>query len=109
MINRIWVDSVTAHLDPVNDMTDVFVETDDGLVWSASFVTIPYLQHQMFMSRQAAADVRSMSEVSFISLETPHVIVENLLPDTIEDTVDNLMTMGTFESVFTLLGNDLLM
>jgi hypothetical protein len=38
--------------------------------------------------------------VRFIALETPHVVVENLLTETIEDTVENLITLGTFESVF---------
>jgi hypothetical protein len=47
-----------------------------------------------------------MPLVRFVALETPHVIVEDLLPDTIEDTIDNLMTLGTFESVFILCSDD---
>jgi len=34
------------------------------------------------------------------------VIVDTLDQDTIEDTIDNLMTLGVFESVFTLHYND---
>jgi len=41
-----------------------------------------------------------------MAIETPHVIVENLSQDTIEDTIDNLMTLGVFESVFALVSQD---
>src|SRR5215475_5491554 len=103
MIKRIWAEQSGGEgFDPLRDSADVLVETDDGLMWSASFVTIPFLQRQMETSRDVANDVNNMPLVRFIAIETPHVIVEDLSQDTIEDTIDNLMTLGIFESVFTL-------
>jgi hypothetical protein len=107
MIKHIWIEQQNVDgFDPLRDITDVLVETEDGLTWSTSFVTIPYLQRQMHLSRDVAEGVQNMPLVRFVALETPHVIVEDLLPDTIEDTIDNLMTLGTFESVFILCSDD---
>jgi hypothetical protein len=111
MIKRVWIEQqVESGFDPYSDATDVLVETEDGQIWMAAFVTIPYLMRQMELSRDMAQsmdlDLLEMPRVKFVALETPHVIVENLLPDTIEDTVDNLMTLGTFESVFVLHQDD---
>jgi len=107
MIKHIWIErqegeTLLAHVDSA----DVLVETEDGLMWSASFVTIPYLQRQMEVSREVAGDIDNMPQVRFTAIETPHVIVDNLLSDTIEDTIDNLMTLGMFESVFVLHSDD---
>jgi hypothetical protein len=104
MLKRVWIEQQgEIGFDPHQDSADVVAELEDGQLWSAAFVTIPYLQRQMMLSGEVAAGIsRHMSPVRFVALETPHVIVENLLPDTIEDTVDNLMTLGIFESVFFL-------
>jgi hypothetical protein len=103
MIKHIWIEQTeTTAFDPYQDSVDVLVETDDGALWAACFVTLPYLQRQMALSGEVAGQSRYMAQVRFVALETPHVIVENLLRDTIEDTIDNLMTLGTFESVFIL-------
>jgi hypothetical protein len=107
MIKRVWIDqSSDEGFDPVRDNADVLVETEDGLMWSASFVTIPYLQRQMELSRDVANDAGNMSPVRFIAIETPHVVVDNLSQDAIEDTIDNLMTLGIFESVFALYSDE---
>jgi hypothetical protein len=107
MIKRIWIDRGSGEdFDAAGDNADVLVETDDGLMWSASFVTIPYLQRQMELSRDVANDADDMQPVRFIAIETPHVIVENLSQDSIEDTIDNLMTLGIFESVFALYSEE---
>lgn len=107
MIKHVWIEQRDEQgFDPLSDSTDVVVETEDGLIWSAAFVTIPYLQRQMELSGEVAADVKNMPPVRFIAIETPHVVVENLLQDTIEDTIDNLMTLGIFESVFVLYTED---
>ncbi len=103
MIKHIWIEQQDdAGFDAKEDSTDVFVQTDDGLMWSASFVTVPYLQRQMEMSREVARDINNMPPVRFVAIETPHVIVDSLDQDTIEDTIDNMMTLGVFESVFVL-------
>jgi hypothetical protein len=107
MIKRIWIDRGSGEdFDAAGDNADVLVETEDGLMWSASFVTIPYLQRQMELSRDVANDADNMQPVRFVAIETPHVIVENLSQDSIEDTIDNLMTLGIFESVFALYSEE---
>ncbi|MBX3063357.1 MAG: hypothetical protein KF726_10310 [Anaerolineae bacterium] len=108
MIKRVWVEQQNEiGFNPYEDSADVLVEWEDGQLWSAAFVTLPYLQRQMEMSGEVAEGLNAnMPPVRFVALETPHVVVENLLPDTIEDTIDNLMTLGTFESVFTLYTDD---
>ncbi len=103
MIRHIWIEQQGAvGFDALRDSTDVIVETDDGLLWTASFVTVPYLQRQMETSREVARDIHNMPPVRFVAIETPHVIVDRLDQDTIEDTIDNMMTLGVFESVFAL-------
>ena len=103
MIKHVWVETQgTGDINNEYDSADVLVETEDGLLWAASFVTIPYLQRQMELSREAAQTFPNMPLIRFAAIETPHVIVDNLMQDTIEDTIDNLMTLGTFECVFTL-------
>jgi hypothetical protein len=107
MIKHVWIErSSSEDFDPVRDNADVLVETEDGLMWSASFVTIPYLQRQMELSRDVANDADNMPPVRFVAIETPHVIIDNLSQDSIEDTIDNLMTLGIFESVFALYSEE---
>ena len=110
MIKRVWIEqSDNTGFDPSRDIADVLVETEDGLMWSASFVTLPYLQRQMELSRDITGGVQNMPPVGFIAIETPHVVIENLEQDTIEDAIDNMMTLGVFESVFTLYSEDALL
>ena len=107
MIKQIRVEHNLQDTEAQRDNADVLVQTDDNLWWRASFVTIPYLQRQMYLSRDVAKDSKyAMAPVRFVAIETPHVIVENLLRDTIEDTIDNLMTLGIFEGVFTQYEED---
>jgi hypothetical protein len=102
MIKQIRVEHNLQDTEAQRDNADVLVQTDDGLWWRGFFVTIPFLQRQMYLSRDVAKDSdHRMAPVRFVAIETPHVIVENLLRDTIEDTIDNLMTLGIFEGVFT--------
>jgi hypothetical protein len=100
-LKRIWIEQATVDgFNPYQDSTDVIVEMHDGQTWLAHFVTVPFLQRQMHVSREVAEAEAQLLPVRFIALETPHVVVENLLTETIEDTVENLITLGTFESVF---------
>jgi hypothetical protein len=43
---------------------------------------------------------RTLAATQFVAMDTPHVVVERLTSDVIEDVVDNLMALGTFETVF---------
>ena len=53
-----------------------------------------------------AGTVARWRHTPFLALETPHLIVEDLFQDTIEDVVDNLMVLGVFESVFVQCANE---
>ncbi len=106
LVKRVWIDQLGS--DPVDDTAtggnvDVMVEMENGEMWTAHFVTIPYLQQQLEMSKAVAEGQNELGGVGFIALETPHVVVERLTRDAIEDIVDNLMVLGNFETVFDLL------
>lgn len=104
LVKRVWTDLVTDEpLDVLAGNVDVMIEMENGELWTAHFVTIPYLTQQLQMSKAVAADQSELGSKGFLALETPHVIVENLSQETIEDVVDNLMVLGTFEAVFDLV------
>src|SRR5258706_5409683 len=109
MINRLGVEQDLSVSEAQLDNAEVLVETETGLRWRASFVTIPFLQRQMQLNRAFGQDLDKLHPVRFTAIETPHVILDNLLESTIEETVDNLMTMGVFESVFTLCTDETLL
>src|ERR1041385_3561568 len=109
MINRLWIEQNLSVSEAQRDNADVLVETETGLRWRAAFVTIPFLQRQMQLNRAFGQDMDNLHPIRFTAIETPHVIVDNLLESTIEDTVDNLMTLGVFESVFTLCTEETLL
>jgi hypothetical protein len=103
MIRHIWIERQgDLGFDTLHDSTDVLVQMEDGDLWVASFATVSYLHRQMEMSRVVAREMVNMPEVRFVAIETPHVVVDNLNQDTIEDAVDNMMTLGVFETVFVL-------
>jgi hypothetical protein len=105
LVKRIWMDTLEKDFDPTTDGVDVMDEMINGEVWTAQFVTLPYLKQQMQMSVVAVADSEGIPAIKtgFVALETPHVIVERLDRDTIEDVVDDLLALETFESVFDLV------
>lgn len=103
LIKRLWLDDMDEAFDPLVGDVDVMIEMENGEMWTAHFVTIPYLQQQMTLSETVTAGQRGMGQIGFVALETPHVIVEKLSQEAIEDIVDTLMTMGTFEAVFDLV------
>lgn len=88
------------------DSCDVIVEIENNKIYTSLFITIPYLQRQMELSLTVSKQVPDALPVRYAVLETPHVVVENLERDTIEDTIDNLLTLDIFESVFTLVTED---
>jgi hypothetical protein len=100
--NRVWIE---IHADS-NDARDVIVEMEDGMVYTALFVTFPYLRRQMELSVQMSEQVPDTTPVPFAMLDTPHIVTENLDRETIEDTIDNLLAMDTFNSIFTQVTED---
>ncbi|MBN1202924.1 MAG: hypothetical protein JXJ20_13830 [Anaerolineae bacterium] len=102
LLKRVWIEpEPEVGFNPCTDSADVLVEMEDQRLWQARFVTLPHLQEEMQLSLDVAREHRrALAPIAFLALETPHVIVENLNQDTIEDVVDNLMALGVFESVF---------
>ncbi len=104
MPKRIWIE---LHTDTaVPDSCDVIVETDSGKLYTALFVTFPYLQRQMDLTYAVSKQLPDTPPVRYAVLETPHILVENLERDTIEDTIDNLLALDVFEGLFTLVTED---
>lgn len=102
---HVWIEM---HADDLNeaDSCDVIVETESGQIYTALFITIPYLQRQMQLSYTLGKQLPDAPPVRYALLETPHLVLENLERDTIEDTIDNLIAMDVFEGVFTLVTED---
>lgn len=95
---RIWVEMQDSA---ENVACDVIVEMESGAYYTAPFVTLPYLERQMVLSYEVSKTLPDTPPVRYAALETPHIIVANLNRDTIDDTIDNLLALDTFESVFT--------
>lgn len=102
--SHVWIE---AHNDiPERDSSDVIVEMESGKLYTALFVTIPYIQRQMQLSHMVSKQLPDTPAVRYAVLETPHIVVDNLSRDTIEDTVDNLIALDVFEGLFTLVNED---
>jgi hypothetical protein len=105
MPKHVWIE-MHSNDAGVPESCDVIVEIENSKIYTALFITIPYLQRQMELSLTVSKQVPDALPVRYAVLETPHVVVENLERDTIEDTIDNLLTLDIFESVFTLVTED---
>ena len=104
LVKRVWVDpGEDGPGEGDQGEVDVMVEMENGELWTAHFVTVPYLKQQIDLSKSVADDQSELGNIGFVALETPHVIVERLDQDAIEDIVDDLMVLGTFEAVFDLV------
>ncbi len=101
MPKNIWIEPNRE----ADDACDVIVEMENGQIYTAPFITIPFLQRQMQLSYAVCKQLPDNVPVKYATLDTPHVVVENLERDTIEDTVDNLIAQDVFESVFTLVND----
>ncbi len=88
------------------DACDVIVEMEDGCIFTAMFVTVPYLYRQMELSYAVSKQLPDTPPVRYAALETPHILVDNLNRDTIEDTIDNLLALDVFEGLFTQVTED---
>ena len=102
MPKHVWIEMHSNDAGE-SDSCDVIVEIENSKIYTSVFITVPYLQRQMELSLTVSKQVPDALPVRYAVLETPHVVVENLERDTIEDTIDNLITLDTFESVFTLV------
>ena len=100
---RIWIEMQ----DGVeSDACDVIVKIENGEYYTAVFVTLPYLSRQMDLSYEVSTQLPYTPPVRYTALETPHIIVADLSRETIEDTIDNLLALDMFESLFTQVTDD---
>ena len=96
-IDRVYIER---HADN-NHACDVIVKTSDGTVYTCLFVTLNYLRRQMEINYLFCKQVEDSVPVRFAALDTPHLLVEKLDRDTLEDTIDNLLALDIFETLFT--------
>lgn len=82
------------------DACDVLVRMDDGLIYTATFVTFDYIKRQMDLNQAVAHELEDAPSVRYAVIDTVHVVVESLVKDIIEDTIDNLLALDVFESYF---------
>ena len=82
MIKHVWVEQNEGKaFNPRRDSADVLVETDDELLWTASFVTIPYLQRQMELSRDVLLDLlRRMLRIRLFEEEAGKLMEAGKIP-----------------------------
>lgn len=103
MPKRVWI-QVHEVIEP--DHCDVTVEMEDGAYYNALFVTMQYLHRQMQLSYEVGKQMPDTPPVRYALLETPHILIEKLDRDTIEDTIDNLLALDVFETMFTRVTDD---
>lgn len=96
-VKRVWIDDTEG---PKEGSMDVLAEMEDGTLWMARFVTIPYLRQQMNYGLEVSHSLPNTPAVRYATIETSHIIVNKLDIDTIEDVIDNLLALEVFESMF---------
>jgi hypothetical protein len=102
-VKRVWLDR-TEELQ--QGSVDVLAEMEDNSLWMARFVTIPYLQEQMDYGLQVSESLENTPRARYATIETRHVIVDRLNVDTIENVIDNLLSLDVFESMFAPVASD---
>jgi len=93
---KVWLEF---HLD--QDACDVLISMDDGTVYTALFATAEYLQRQMDLNFQVTQEMADTPPVRYCVIDTPHILVDELTRDIIEDTIDNFIALDVFECLFT--------
>jgi hypothetical protein len=83
------------------DACDVIVEMEDGTVYTAMFVTLAYLNRQMQLGFEMSSQLPDTPPVRYAALDTPHILVETLDRETLEDTIDCVLAQEVFEGLFT--------
>ena len=94
-------EKVWFELHREKDACDVLVQMDDGTVYTALFAVSAYIQRQMDLQFQVTQQLDDTPQVRYCVIDTPHIMVEELSHDVIEDTIDNLLALDVFESHFT--------
>lgn len=100
--SKVWIEMHENEFDTPSSC-DVLVRMDDTSLYTAHFVTLAYLRRQMDLSYAVTSQIDETPAVRYAALETPHILVDDLARDTIEDTIDNLIALDIFENLFTLV------
>jgi hypothetical protein len=100
---HIWIELLD---DLEQDACDVIVELEDGRVYTAMFVTQPYLSRQMELNYHVSKQLPDVPPVRYAALGTPHILVQSLARDLLDDTIDNMIALEIFEGFFTLVTED---
>lgn len=99
---RIWVETQDAE----NLACDVIAQMENGAYYTALFVTLPYLARQMDLGYEVSKQLPDAMPVRYATLEIPHIVVSSLDRDSIEDTIENLIALDTFENLFTQISDE---
>ena len=89
-----------------DDACDVIVRMEDGTVYTALFATLSYIHRQLDLTWMVTGSIPQTAAVRYAVLDTPHIMVEALSLGIVEDTIDNLVAQGVFESLFTRVTED---
>ena len=98
-IDKIMImpDEVLCEPHDDGDACDVLVRMEDGTVYTALFATVSYIHRQLRLTWMVTGSIPETPPVRYAVLDTPHIIVEQLQLDIIEDTIDNLVAQDVFE------------
>ena len=94
-------EEILCEMHEEGDACDVIVRMEDGTVYTALFATLSYIHRQLALSWMVTESIPETPPVRYAVLDTPHIIVEQLQLQIIEDTIDNLVAQDVFESLFT--------
>ncbi|MEL6149502.1 MAG: hypothetical protein AAFV33_10670 [Chloroflexota bacterium] len=97
---KVWIELHQSEYDTPTSC-DVLVQMEDDTIYTAHFVTLAYLRHQMELSFAVSQQMEYTPSVRYAALETPHLLVDEINRDVIEDTLDNLIALDVFEGLFT--------
>ncbi len=99
-------EEILCEMHEESDACDVIVRMEDGSVYTALFATVSYVHRQLALTWMVTESIPETPPVRYAVLDTPHIIVEDLRPAIIEDTIDNLVAQHVFESLFTRVTED---
>jgi len=94
-------EEILCEMHEEGDACDVIVRMDDGTVYTALFATLSYIHRQLSLTWMVTESIPETPSVRYAVLDTPHIIVESLRLETIEDSIDNMVAQDVFESLFT--------
>lgn len=99
-------EEILCEMHAEGDACDVIVQMEDGTVYTALFATLSYIHRQLALTWMVTESIPETPPVRYAVLDTPHIIVETLRLEIIEDTIDNMVAQDVFESLFTRVTED---